>query len=111
MPLWETRVEIARSGAEAAEAALLESQSACWSLFEDVASGRAWIIGVFPTNEEAQSRWLELLALLPERPAGDACPPGRGLEEQLPGAFQGVEVRAPALGAHMGARHVPAAGR
>jgi ribosomal protein L11 methyltransferase len=71
MPLWEARVEIARSGADAAEAALLESGGAEWSILEDAVGGRAWIIGIFPSPEEALSRWGELLPALPVRPAAE----------------------------------------
>jgi len=70
MELWETKAEIDAADAEAAELALLESGCDGWSLLEDAIGRRAWIIGIFRSEAEAQSRWSELAPALTATPLG-----------------------------------------
>src|SRR5665213_1434757 len=74
MELWETRVEIAADATEATDLALLELGVDGWSLLEDAVAKRAWIVGIFQGEAEARARWLELSAVLPSQPKGDARP-------------------------------------
>ncbi len=80
MDLWEIRAEIPTHAAEAAELALLETGCVGWTLLEDVVLRRAWIVGIFESRDEAESRWTALLPTLP--PAS----PGPPVTRRLPDA-------------------------
>lgn len=80
MHLYELKTEIAPAAVDAVDDVLLELGIEGWSLLQDVIVGRAWIVGIFATPEEARARWVELTPLLPveaalaapvERPLGD----------------------------------------
>ena len=73
MPLWETRIEIAPESAGDVETALLESGCDGWTLLEDAVARRAWIVGIFRSDADAESRWNELRPTLPARPLGAAA--------------------------------------
>ncbi len=60
MDLWEIRVEIPGDAAEAAELVLLESGCVGWALLEDAVAKRAWVVGIFESRAEAESRWSDL---------------------------------------------------
>ncbi len=80
MDVWEIRVEIPAEAAEAAELVLLESGCIGWTLLEDAVARRAWIVGIFESRAEAESRWSDLLPVL--APAT----PGPPAIRQLPDA-------------------------
>jgi ribosomal protein L11 methyltransferase len=80
MDLWESKVEIPAAEAEAAELALLESGFDGWSILEDAIEKRAWIVGIFQGEAEAEARWSELQPSLP------AAARGRFLPRRLPDA-------------------------
>lgn len=60
MSLWEVRVEIPFESAGSADDHLLENGYEAWSVFEDVLAQRASLVGVFPSEEEAQESWSRL---------------------------------------------------
>ncbi len=64
MKLFELKAEIPADAADAADNVLLELGVAEWSLLQDVIARRAWIVGVFASQAEAQARWAELAPLL-----------------------------------------------
>jgi ribosomal protein L11 methyltransferase len=64
MPLFEIRAEIDAASSDAADNVLLELGIAGWSVLEDAIAKRAWVIGVFSDELEAQRRWQELSPLL-----------------------------------------------
>jgi ribosomal protein L11 methyltransferase len=66
MELWEARVEIEVTDAEAVDLALQESGFDGWSLLEDAVAKRAWIVGIFQGEAEGHARWAQLRAALPE---------------------------------------------
>ncbi len=72
MELWETRVEIPAEAAGPTELALLESGCEGWTLLEDAIARRAWIVGIFQGEAEADARWVELRPSLPAAPLGEA---------------------------------------
>jgi ribosomal protein L11 methyltransferase len=74
MEIWEIRAEVPAAAAEGTELALLESGFLGWSLLEDAVAGRAWIVGIFGSQAEAESRWAALLPALPQATLGAATP-------------------------------------
>lgn len=74
MALYEIKVEIPAAATEETDNTLLELGVAGWSLLEDAIEKRAWIVGIFAGQAEAQASWAELRPLLavslPEVPAG-----------------------------------------
>jgi ribosomal protein L11 methyltransferase len=60
MNLVEIKTEIALSSVEAADNVLLEAGVEGWSIYEEVIKPRAWLLGVFAGEAEAQSSWAEL---------------------------------------------------
>lgn len=70
MGLFEIKTEIAAAAADAAENVLLELGIEGWSLLEDAIARRAWITGIFASETEAQTRWVELRAILLEAGVG-----------------------------------------
>ncbi len=82
MELTEIKVEIPAAAANAADDLLLELGVDGWSLLEDAIEKRAWVVGIFAGEAEAQRHWRELAPLLAkvgvgligetvERPLGD----------------------------------------
>ena len=59
------------ASAEAAEGILLDLGIQNWSILEDAIARRAWIVGIFPAEDEARARWRELRPLLSEAPLGE----------------------------------------
>jgi ribosomal protein L11 methyltransferase len=74
MELWESRMEIPASEAEAVGLVLLEAGFDGWSILEDAVAGRAWIIGIFQGEAEAAARWADLRPALPEGVSGEFLP-------------------------------------
>lgn len=83
MSLCEFKVEIAASTAEAADNVLLELGAENWSVLEDVIVKKAWVVGVFPSSDEATAGWRDVTPRLAAagvtlvgdvgvRPLGDA---------------------------------------
>lgn len=70
MSLFEYKIEIAPADVEAVDTLLLEHGVENWSLLEDVIVRRAWIVGVFENEAQAQASWKELRPLLPCAPSG-----------------------------------------
>ena len=64
MNLVEIKAEIAPASVEAADNVLLEAGFESWSVYEDVLVQRAWLLGVFAGETEAQASWAELLPQL-----------------------------------------------
>jgi ribosomal protein L11 methyltransferase len=59
------------ASAEAAEGVLLDLGVQNWSILEDAVARRAWIVGIFPAEDEARARWGELRPLLAEAAPGE----------------------------------------
>ncbi|MBS0630501.1 MAG: 50S ribosomal protein L11 methyltransferase [Verrucomicrobia bacterium] len=72
MELFQIKAEIPATAAEATDELLLELGVVGWSVLEDVIAQRAWIVGIFETAEERDTRWTELQAALPAAPLGAA---------------------------------------
>jgi ribosomal protein L11 methyltransferase len=68
MSLFEFKAEISADAVEAIDTLLLEQGVENWSLLEDVIVHRAWIVGIFESEEGARSAWTILLPLLPVAP-------------------------------------------
>jgi ribosomal protein L11 methyltransferase len=64
MGLFEIKAEISAAAADAADHALLDLGVEGWSVLEDAIAKRAWIVGIFPSEAEARSRWAELAPFL-----------------------------------------------
>jgi len=79
MGLYEIKVEIPVAVTEETDNALLELGVAGWSLLEDAIERRAWIVGIFADEVEANARWAELRPLLPVVLAEEAA--GRALAD------------------------------
>jgi ribosomal protein L11 methyltransferase len=73
MNLFELKVEVAPVAVDAIDDVLLELGVEGWSLLQDVIVGRAWIVGIFGSPEEARERWSELVGLLPEGASAGAA--------------------------------------
>ena len=71
MALFELKAEIPSAAAEAGEEILLELGVPNWSILEDAIARRAWIIGVFPAEDEARASWSDLRLLLPRLPLSE----------------------------------------
>ncbi len=81
MHLFELKTEIAPAAVDATDDVLLELGVEGWSLLQDVIIGRAWIVGIFASAEEARTRWVELAPMLPAA-AAPAAPVERALGDQ-----------------------------
>ena len=57
MSLIEIKSEIPAATVEAVDAALNELQVVGWSLLEDAIAKRAWVVGIFASEQEAQAHW------------------------------------------------------
>lgn len=68
MALFQLKIEIPATAADATDDVLLELGVAGWSLLQDILVQRAWIVGIFSDEAEAQARWTELSPLLPAEP-------------------------------------------
>jgi ribosomal protein L11 methyltransferase len=74
----EIRSELPLGAIESADAVLLEKGDPRWSIHEDVASRRAWVVGIFDKAAEAHAAWAGVRADLPRagaavvRPLADA---------------------------------------
>ncbi len=66
MSLIEIKAEIPAANVEATDTVLLELQVEGWGLLEDAIAKRAWIVGIFASEDEARTRWTELRPLLGE---------------------------------------------
>jgi ribosomal protein L11 methyltransferase len=66
MDLWETRAEIPAGASEEVELVLLESGEGGWTLVEDAIARRAWVVGVFEGEAEANAQWVALQPSLPK---------------------------------------------
>ena len=62
--LWEVRIEIAPGDSDEADNLLLEMGDERWSLLEDAIARHAWIIGIFESEEAAESCRAEILSRL-----------------------------------------------
>ena len=60
MNLVEIKAGIAPSSVEAADNVLLENGVAGWSIYEEVLTPQAWLLGVFAGEAEARASWAEL---------------------------------------------------
>jgi len=68
--LFEARVALPFSAAEKVSDLLAEAENDAWGVFEDVAAGRAWLVGIFPSELEASKRGQELANILRDFDAG-----------------------------------------
>lgn len=66
MALCEIKVEVAATGADAADDVLLERGLENWSVLEDVIVKRAWLVGIFSDEDEAARSWAVVTPLLAE---------------------------------------------
>jgi ribosomal protein L11 methyltransferase len=55
--LFEAKVEVAFNAVETLSDALNERQESRWSVVEDIILGRAWLVGIFESFDEAQDAW------------------------------------------------------
>ena len=62
--LTEAKIEIAARDVSAAEEVLLECEDARWSILEDSIAQRAWIMGIFDSEDQARSEWTKLVLRL-----------------------------------------------
>jgi ribosomal protein L11 methyltransferase len=60
MNLVEIKAGIAPASVDAADAVLLETGAEGWSIYEEVITPRAWLLGVFAGETEARASWAEL---------------------------------------------------
>ena len=65
MALHEIKAEIPAGAADTVDELLLELGEGGWSVLEDAIAKRAWIVGIFSSEEELQTHWTELAAKLP----------------------------------------------
>lgn len=72
MGLFELKTEIPVDSVEALDSVLLEHGVENWSLLEDVIVKRAWLVGVFETEEAARAAWAVLVPLLPAKPVSES---------------------------------------
>mgnify|MGYP002780966175 CR=1 FL=1 len=68
MELFEIKAEIPAFATDETDNVLLELGVEGWSLLEDAIAKRAWVVGVFASAEEVDTRWKELRPLLPAEP-------------------------------------------
>lgn len=68
----EVKFEIPSSSAEQANDTLLELGDQSWSVLEDIILNRAWVVGIFPSEEVAKTQAGELRKLLPFSLVGPA---------------------------------------
>src|SRR5262245_46477019 len=64
MAMVEIKVEISSVALDVAENVLLELGLGEWSLLQDVVAKRAWVVGIFASEELGRERWGELAPLL-----------------------------------------------
>lgn len=81
MSLYEIKAEISPEAVDAVDEVLLELGVEGWSLLQDVIVKRAWVVGIFESETEADARWSELTPLIAEM-ARPAKPEVRGLGDQ-----------------------------
>ncbi len=72
MELFEIKAEIPAFAADETDNVLLELGVEGWSLLEDAIAKRAWVVGVFTSAQEADTRWEELRPMLPAEPLHEA---------------------------------------
>ena len=72
MSLIEVRLEVAPQFASSIDEYLLESESAEWSVMEDVILKRAWLVGIFQDHAQATLKTDALLRALPCKPLSEA---------------------------------------
>ncbi len=65
MSLYEVRTEIPFASAPQVDELFMERETTEWSIIEDVIVKRAWIVGIFDTDNKARKAGEDLLALLP----------------------------------------------
>ena len=71
MHLFEVRAEIPAIATEEAEGVLLELGEAGWTILEDAVACRAWIVGIFASEDQARDQWARLWPSLPVSPLGE----------------------------------------
>lgn len=71
MELFEIKAEIPAFATDETDNVLLELGVEGWSLLEDAIAKRAWVVGVFASAEEADTRWEELRPMLPAEPLSE----------------------------------------
>lgn len=64
MSLYESKTEVPFESVDAIDDVLLELGVEGWSLLQDVIVRKAWLVGIFEQEHEAQRRWTELRPLL-----------------------------------------------
>ena len=69
MSLIEAKVEVPPALADAINDILLEESFELWSIVEDILAKRAWLVGIFETEAQAQESWAGLQPLILELPA------------------------------------------
>jgi len=79
MILSELRVPIAPACVEQVDEAIQEAGLLGWNLVEDVISGTAAVLGLFPSEAEARTAWAQLVAVCPV--LGEAQPQLREIAE------------------------------
>lgn len=66
MSLIEMKVPVPPAMTESLNDVLLEAELTAWNIVEDVLVGKAWVVGIFPDEAEAQAAWADLMGRLPE---------------------------------------------
>jgi ribosomal protein L11 methyltransferase len=73
MELFEIKAEIPAFATDETDNVLLELGVEGWSLLEDAIARRAWVVGIFESGDEADTRWEELRPLLPAEPLSEVA--------------------------------------
>ncbi|MET0262593.1 MAG: 50S ribosomal protein L11 methyltransferase [Rariglobus sp.] len=82
MSLYESKTEVPFESVDAIDDVLLELGVEGWSLLQDVIIKKAWLLGIFVEENEAQSRWSELQPLLATAGVNPTAPEVRLLPDQ-----------------------------
>ena len=69
MSLIEAKVEVPPALADTVNDVLLEESFELWSVVEDILAKRAWLVGIFETEAQAQESWAGLQPLIVGLPA------------------------------------------
>lgn len=80
MGLYEIKIEIPAASVDGIDECLQELETTHWGLLEDHINRRAWLVGIFESEAEAQAGWKELRPQLPIALSGNAD--GRQLADQ-----------------------------
>ncbi|MFH1497159.1 MAG: 50S ribosomal protein L11 methyltransferase, partial [Verrucomicrobiota bacterium] len=64
MSLFQVKAEIAATAAESVDELFLEHEEANWSVLQDVLVQRAWVVGIFDSQDRATAAWQQIQPIL-----------------------------------------------